>query len=106
MKAILVLCLISLITCKIDVLESIKCFVGRPKVQELGLKIFSYVYTKNYSEILPAVINAVPDLYKAVKECLIEDALLKCRNQFGYYNCLEINPPRKGRTEYCIQVYC
>ena len=106
MKAILVLCLISLITCKIDVLESIKCFVARPKVQELGLKIFSYVYTKNYSEILPAVINAVPDLYKAVQECLIEDAHLKCRNEDGYYLCLKINPPGKGRTEHCLKEFC
>ena len=76
MKAILVLCLISLITCN-AVVDFLKCLVSDPTVQSLALKIFSYIYTKDYSKILPAIINAVPNLYKAVMTCLGKEAVLE-----------------------------
>ena len=71
MKAVLFLCLFALFTCSIDdVIGTVKCVVRKPKVQELGLKLFSYLYTKDYDKILPAVLGSLPDLFQAVTECV------------------------------------
>ena len=71
MKVVLFFCLFALFTCSIDdVIATVKCVAGKPKVQELGLKLFSYLYTKDYDKILPAVLGSLPDLVKAVTECV------------------------------------
>ena len=48
MRIILFLCLLALFTCKFDFFETAKYVISKPKVQELGLKLFSYLYTKDY----------------------------------------------------------
>ena len=48
MRIILLLCLLTLFTCKFDFFETAKYVISKPKVQELGLKLFSYLYTKDY----------------------------------------------------------
>ena len=82
MRIVLLLCLISLFACKVDLLETLKCVVSKPKVQELGLKLFSYLYTKEQSELVPALLKSLPDLYNAVVECLSnpnQDVVLKSK---------------------------
>ena len=105
MRIVLLLCLISLFACKVDLLETLKCVVSKPKVQELGLKLFSYLYTKEYSELVPALLKSLPDLYNAVVECLSnpnQDVVLKstaaddkCKHPVLYALCMvgcENNP--------------
>ena len=76
MKVVLFFCLFALFTCSIDdVIATVKCVAGKPKVQELGLKLFSYLYTKDYDKILPAVLGSLPDLVKAVSECVPQKAV-------------------------------
>ena len=70
MKAILFLFLISLIACKINFIEIGICLVSKSKIQEIGSQILSKVSTKEYSEILPTLFNSIPDIYKAVTECI------------------------------------
>ena len=72
MKNILFLCLLALFTCKLDFFETAKCIISKPKVQELGLKLFSYLYTKDYEKILPAILNSFSDLTTAIKDCLTD----------------------------------
>ena len=97
MRTVLLLCLLSLFACKVDFIETVKCIVSKPKVKEFGLKLFSYIYTKQYSEILPALLKSLPDLYNAVTECLSnpnEDIILKktdddkCKHPFLYTLCM------------------
>ena len=103
MKAFVFLFLISLIACKINIIEVGICLVSKPKVQELGLKIVSKVVTKEYSEILTTMINSVPDIYAAVTECLSnptddepileqkEEAPAGCRNSREYDVCRRLD---------------
>ena len=69
MKYFIVLCLIALFACECDFIEKMNCLFSQPKLQELGLKIFSYLVTKDYSKILPAILGAIDDIAAAIKEC-------------------------------------
>ena len=73
MRNILFLCLLALFTCKLDFFETAKCVISKPKVQELGLKLFSYLYTKDYDKILPAILYSFSDLTTAIKDCLTDN---------------------------------
>ena len=68
MKFFLVLCLLAFISC--DFIDTVKCIVSQPKIVEFGLKIFSYITTKDYDKILPAVLASITDIIAAVKECI------------------------------------
>ena len=98
MRNILFLCLLALFTCKLNFFETAKCVISKPKVQELGLKLFSYLYTKDYDKILPAILNSFSDLTTAVKDCLTDnhddDVVLtappkKCGNPIAYNLCIK-----------------
>ena len=69
MKAILFFCLLALFTCKVDILGVAKCFVSNQKTQKLGLDLFTIVLSKDYSKILPTILNAAPELYNVLMEC-------------------------------------
>ena len=99
MRNILFLCLLALFTCKFDFFETAKCVISKPKVQELGLKLFSYLYTKDYNKILPAILNSFSDLTTAFKDCLADnhdndvvlfkEASKQCRNLIAYNKCIK-----------------
>ena len=98
MRNILFLCLLALFTCKFDFFETAKCVISKPKVQELGLKLFSYLYTKDYDKILPAILNSFSDLTTAVKDCLADnhddDVVLlsappNCKHPRDYEKCMK-----------------
>ncbi len=98
MRNILFLCLLALFTCKLDFFETAKCVISKPKVQELGLKLFSYLYTKDYDKILPAILNSFSDLTTAIKDCLTDNhddddvvltAPANCKNPIYYDLCMK-----------------
>ena len=113
MKALVFLFLISLIACKANIIEVGICLVSKPKVQELGLKIVSKVLTKEYSEILPTLLNSIPDVYKAVVECLSnptddepilqirEKAPAGCRNAREYGVCRRYDSATLCKYRHC-----
>ena len=114
MKVVLFLCLISLFACKIDILETVQCLISKPKVKELGLKLFSYVYTKEYSKILPSLVNSLPDLYNAFIECLTkkddEDIVLtgsSCAHPIRFSGCtIDCFGVEKSCIEKCTKKWC
>ncbi len=70
MKAVLFLCLLALFSCEIDFWEICKCVIANKDVQELGLKLVSLIYTKDFNQIIPTLVNAIPKLYLAVTGCI------------------------------------
>ena len=68
MKFILVLCLVALISCTL--LDALKCFINEPKVQEVGLRVLSLVYNKEFSKIFGVLLEHVWDLVDAFKTCV------------------------------------
>ena len=123
MRNILFLCLLALFTCKFDFFKTAKCVISKPKVQELGLKLFSYLYTKDYEKILPAVLNSFSDLTTAIKDCLTDNhdddevvltaAPKKCKNPLFYNKCMKSCKPRSLKSfgifncgEGCSSQYC
>ena len=114
MKAFVFVFLISLIACKINIIEVGICLVSKPKVKELGLKVLSKVLTKEYSEILPTVLNSIPDIYTALTECLSnptdDEPILQqrdkapegCRNAREYGVCRNLDfSPTLCRYRHC-----
>ena len=68
MKFILVLCLVALISCTL--LDALKCFINEPKVQEVGLRVLTLVYNKEFGKILGVLLEYVWDLINAFKACI------------------------------------
>ena len=97
MRNILFLCLLALFTCKLDFFETAKCVISKPKVQELGLKLFSYLYTKNYEKILPAILGSFSDLTTAIKDCLTD-------NNHDDDDVVLKTPPNYKNPKKCIKI--
>ena len=51
-------------------LFNINCLIGQPKLIEFALKMFSYITTKDYDRILPAVLSSISDIIAAIKACI------------------------------------
>ena len=70
MKALLLLCLIALISC--NVIDAFTCLSQQPKLVELVFKVISYVTSKDYTKILPALLGSVADIIDAFKTCFAQ----------------------------------
>ncbi len=70
MKALLLLCLIALISC--NVIDALTCLTQQPKLVELVFKVISYVTSKDYGSILPAVVGSIVDIIDAFKTCFAQ----------------------------------
>ena len=96
MKVFLYLCLFALLSCKMDFWETAVCVISKPKVQEVGLKVFNHVLTKEFNEIWQTLVTALPELQKSVLECLSgiqgeeDEVILKsygCKHWNDYLIC-------------------
>ena len=93
MRVVLFFCLLGLFFCKSGIIETAECLITNKKVQEIGIKLFSILYNKDFSKLLPTLINSFPDLYNAYLQCTKEtdDIILKdgveCRDWWGYIAC-------------------
>ena len=119
MKAILLLCLISLFSC--NLIETGKCLLSKPKIKELGLKVIGYISTEDYSKIVPTILNSLSDILNDVIECFSkpkeeddEDVTLLQYDDVNPYKCwmseynkcmriIKTNPDRK---KICYEEYC
>ena len=115
MKIILLLCLLTLFSCKIDLIETAKCLISQPKIKELGLQIFNHIKSKDFSKILQTLMNSLPDLYNNLTKCLSEpddeNVILKappnCKHPFNYSVCEAIYKPMLVTyKDFCTQLAC
>lgn len=117
MKVFLYLCLFALLSCKMDFWETAVCVISKPKVQEVGLKVFNHVLTKEFNEIWQTLVTALPELQKSVLECLSgiqgeeDEVILKnngCKHWTEYLLCSIPCGPinNKNCLEGCYRGWC
>ncbi len=61
-RVILFLCLIALLTCHCDTVETIKCLLHNKDVIDLGIKIIKLVLNRDFSKIVNTIVDALPVL--------------------------------------------
>ena len=115
MKAVLFVCLLTLLSCQIDFLGTAKCIISKPKVREVGFKIINLVLNKEYKEILPTLFASFDELKESVVECLSseeeDEVVLKdnalCKHWFKYTVCgAKCGPLNDACIKNCFKQYC
>lgn len=93
-RVILFLCLIALLACHCDTVETIKCLLHNKDVIDLGIKIIRLVLNRDFSKIVNTIVDALPVLKKAYLECKAENSEeinlkegFECRDWGGYIWC-------------------
>ena len=77
MKAFLFLCLLAFMTCEKDIIDIGKCIYKAPVVKEIINEAIKAIINKDFSKLLPKVIESLPDLIKVVVGCLNEKTAIE-----------------------------
>ena len=95
MRVVLVLCLLAFMSCQKDIMDIAKCLYENPKVKELIGDVMVAIVTKDFSKLLPKIIESLPELIQTVIKCVTAeigdinlqgiDEFSQCRNK-----CIEI----------------
>ena len=89
MKAVLFLCLLAFMTCEKDIIDIGKCIYKAPVAKEIINEAIKAIINKDFSKLLPKVIESLPDLIKVVVGCLNEKTAIedepKAEVIFGRY---------------------
>ena len=72
MKVVLVLCLLAFMSCQKDIMDIAKCLYESPKVKELIGDVMVAIVTKDFSKLLPKIMDSLPELIQAVIKCVTE----------------------------------
>ena len=95
MRVVLVLCLLAFMSCQKDIMDIAKCLYENPKVKELIGDVMVAIVTKDFSKLLPKIIESLPELIQTVIKCVtaeIGDINLQGIDEFSQcrLKCLEI----------------
>ena len=77
MKAILFLCLLAFMTCEKDIIDIGKCIYKAPVAKEIINEAIKVIINKDFSKLLPKLIESLPDLIKVVVGCLNEKTAIE-----------------------------
>ena len=77
MKAFLFLCLLAFMACEKDIIDIGKCIYKAPKVQEIISEAMIAIVTKDFSKLLPKIIESLPDLIQVVLGCINEKTAIE-----------------------------
>ena len=94
MRVVLVLCLLAFMSCQ-NIMDIAKCLYENPKVKELIGDAMVAIVTKDFSKLLPKIIESLPELIQTVIKCVtaeIGDINLQGIDEFSQcrLKCLEI----------------
>ena len=70
---LLLVLLITFISCEKDIKEIGKCIYSNPKVQEIAGDIMKAIITKDFSKLLPKLKEFFPDALDIILNCLKEE---------------------------------
>ena len=70
MRVVLVLCLLAFMSCQKDIMDIAKCLYENPKVKELIGDVMVAIVTKDFSKLLPKIMDSLPELIQAVITCV------------------------------------
>ena len=73
MKVVLVLCLLTFISCQKDIIDIVKCLYESPKVKELITDALIAIATQDFSKLWSKIKEALPELIQIVIKCVIAD---------------------------------
>ena len=94
MKAFLFLCLLAFMTCEKDIIDIGKCIYKAPIAKEIINEAIKAIINKDFSKLLPKVIESLPDLIQVVVGCLNEKTAIedepKAEVMFGRNHRLKI----------------
>ena len=95
MRVVLVLCLLAFMSCQKDIMDIAKCLYENPKVKELIEDAMVAIVTKDFSKLLPKIIESLPELIQTVIKCVsaeIKDINLQGLDEYCQcrLKCLEI----------------
>ena len=89
MKAVLFFCLLAFMTCEKDIIDIGKCIYKAPVVKEIINEAIKAIINKDFSKLLPKLIESLPDLIQVVVGCLNEKTAIedepKAEVIFGRY---------------------
>ena len=112
-RVVLFLCLIALLACHCDTVETIKCLLHNKDVIDLGIKIIKLVLNRDFSKIVNTIVDALPVLKKAYLECKAENSEeinlkegLECRDWGGYIWCCIFTPDSWTSCYNCYNTNC
>ena len=77
MKAVLFLCLLAFMTCEKDIIDIGKCLYKDPKVKEIISDFMVAIATKDFDKLLTQIIEALPDLIKALAGCVLDTKVVE-----------------------------
>ena len=77
MKAVLFLCLLAFMTCEKDIIDIGKCIYKAPVAKEIINEAIKAIINKDFSKLLPKVIESLPDLIQVVVGCLNEKTAIE-----------------------------
>ena len=77
MKAVLFLCLLAFMTCENDIIDIGKCIYKAPVAKEIINEAIKAIINKDFSKLLPKVIESLPDLIQVVVGCLNEKTAIE-----------------------------
>ena len=77
MKAVLFLCLLAFMTCEKDIIDIGKCIYKAPIAKEIINEAIKAIINKDFSKLLPKVIESLPDLIQVVVGCLNEKTAIE-----------------------------
>ena len=77
MKAVLFFCLLAFMTCEKDIIDIGKCIYKAPVAKEIINEAIKAIINKDFSKLLPKVIESLPDLIQVVVGCLNEKTAIE-----------------------------
>ena len=77
MKVVLFLCLLAFMTCEKDIIDIGKCIYKAPIAKEIINEAIKAIINKDFSKLLPKVIESLPDLIQVVVGCLNEKTAIE-----------------------------
>ena len=99
MKVVLFLCLLAFMTCEKDIIDIGKCIYKAPIAKEIINEAIKAIINKDFSKLLPKLIESLPDLIQVVVGCLNEKTAIEDEPKAERVLCTRCHMVNDGFTD-------